>query len=457
MRILMTGATGLIGRELGKVLVARGDVLVCLTRNPGAARRRLPFPALCVAWNHSLEVPPESLRGVDAVVNLAGEPLADSPWTPAKKALIRESRVQGTRQLVRAVLGGGEPVRAFVQGSAIGFHGERGNDLMTATSPRGTGFLADVVHAWEAETAPLSAARPDLRVPVVRTGVVLAREAGALAQLLPIFRVSAGGRLGNGEQWLSWIHLDDIVRLFVHALDSAATGVLEGVAPHAVTNRQFTGALCRSLGAIESVPVPPLLIRTLYGERAAVVLGSTRVAPAATQASGFHFKFDSIEAALDDLVGSQRGGVWERRWEQWLPQDAGTIWPFFGDAGNLAQITPPELAFRVVGQSTSSLQAGSLIDYRLKLNGLPIGWQTRIEVWDPPRRFVDVQLKGPYALWEHTHDFLPLGTGTLMRDTLRYRLPGGWLGLAAGGHKVTADLDRIFRFRSQIIDQRFGG
>jgi uncharacterized protein len=456
MRILMTGATGLIGRELGKALVARGDTLVCLVRDLNAARRRLPFPAVCHAWNHTRPVPAAALHEVDAVVNLAGEPVAETRWTAATKALIRDSRVQGTRQLVRAVLEHGPGVATFVQGSASGYHGDRGDERLMASSTKGSGFLADVVQAWEAELRPLAEQRPHLRAPIVRTGIVLARDGGALAEMLPMFRLSAAGRLGTGRQWMSWIHLDDIVGLFMHALDAAPSGALEGVAPQPATNRQFTTALCRALGVIENLPVPTMAIQALFGERAAIVLGSTRIEPLATRASGFGFRFETVEQALDDLLAAMRGGVRLRVWEQWLPHAAQDIWPFFCDANNLEDITPPLLAFRVLGMSTAAIGAGTLIDYRLKLNGIPIAWQTRIDTWDPPRRFIDLQAKGPYALWHHTHDFIPMGGGTLMRDTVRYRLPAGWLGAVAGGGKVAGDVERIFDFRSRKIDERFG-
>jgi uncharacterized protein len=456
MHILMTGGTGLIGRELGKALVARGDTLVCLVRDVQAARRRLPFPAQRHAWDHTRAVPAEALRGVDAIVHLAGEPVADTRWTPARKALIRDSRAQGTRQLVQAVLQHGPGVATFVQGSASGYYGERGDERLSASSPRGTGFLADVVQAWEAPLQLLAEQRPAIRVPVVRTGIVLAREGGALAEMLPMFRLGLAGPLGGGRQWMSWIHIDDIVGLFLHALDDAPSGVLEGVAPEAVTNRQFTSAMCRSLGVIENLPAPALAIQVLFGERADIVLGSTRLAPQATQASGFRFRFETLEHALDELLAPLRFGVSQRVWEQWMPHAAQDIWPFFCDAHNLEAITPPFLGFRVLGMSTPGIDAGTRIDYRLRLHGIPVAWQTRIETWDPPHRFVDLQAKGPYALWHHTHEFIPLAGGTLMRDTVRYRLPAGWLGAMAGGAKVASDVQRIFDFRAREIDRRFG-
>jgi len=456
MRVLLTGATGLIGRELGKALAARGDTLVCLVRDVSAARRRLPFPAECHAWDHTRPVPAAALREVDAVVNLAGEPVADTRWTAAKKALIRDSRVLGTRQLVRAVREHGAGVATFVQGSASGYYGDRGDERLTAASTKGTGFLADVVQVWEAELRPLAEQRPQVRVPVVRTGIVLARQGGALAEMLPMFRLAVAGRLGTGRQWISWIHLDDIVGLFLHALDGAPSGILEGVAPQPATNQQFTTALCRSLGVIENLPAPSLAIHALFGERAAIVLGSTRLEPLATQASGFRFRFEAVEPALDELLAPLRGGVRVGVWEQWLPHAAQDVWPFFCDVNNLEEITPPLLSFRVLGQSTPVIGTGTLIDYRLKLNRIPIRWQTRIDTWDPPRRFIDLQAKGPYSLWHHTHDFIPMGAGTLMRDTVRYRLPAGRLGALAVGSKVASDVERIFDYRSRKIDERFG-
>lgn len=457
MKILLTGATGLIGRELGKALALRGDSLVCLVRKTNPDGPGLPFPATCFEWDHTREVPAEALKGVDAIVHLAGEPIADGRWTPERKARIVDSRVLGTRSLVKAVLAHGGGVRAFVHGSAIGYWGDRGDEAMTADSLKGGGFLADLVADWEAELAPLSdASQQPLRVPIVRTGVVLARQSGALAKMLPIFRTSLGGRIGDGSHWMSWIHLDDIVGLFLHALDAPVTGVLEGVAPTPVTNREFTRELARALDVFENAPAPELAIRLLYGEMGSVVLESTRVEPARTLASGYRFRFDAVGAALDDLLTPLRGGTWQKSWEQWVPRTPDEVWPFFCDPHNLEAITPSFLNFEVVGSSTPAISEGTLIDYRLKLDGLPLKWQSRIEAWQPVERFVDTQVTGPYALWHHTHEFVPMAGGTLLRDVVRYRLPLGWLGATLGGCHVESKVDRIFAYRTQEIARRFG-
>ncbi|MFO1311047.1 MAG: TIGR01777 family oxidoreductase [Burkholderiales bacterium] len=455
MRVLLTGATGLIGRELGKRLAARGDTLVCLARDPQGSGARLPFPATCFAWDHTRDVPAEAMTGVDAVVHLAGEPVADKRWSAAQKALIRDSRVLGTRRVVSAVLAHGGQVQTFVQGSAIGYYGDRGDAPLHANSAKGEGFLADLVEAWEAEIEPLAQARPGIRVAIVRTGVVLARHGGALAKMLPLFRASAAGRLGDGKQWTSWIHVDDIVALFLHALDSRASGILEGTAPQPVTNRDFTASLCRALDVCQNAPVPAIAIRTLYGEMGSVVLESARVEPHRTQGAGFRFRYESLDTAFTDLLGPLRHGTREKVAEQWVPHAPESIWPFFCDERNLEELTPPFLHFEVLGKSTPEIGEGTLIDYRLKLNGIPMGWQSRIDEWSPARGFVDTQVRGPYASWRHAHEFVAVGNGTLMRDVVRYRLPLGWLGSTFAGWKVESQVDRIFDYRSARIAERF--
>jgi hypothetical protein len=454
-RILLTGATGLIGRELGKRLVARGDALVCLVRDRGSIQGRLPFPATCFEWDHTRSVPPEALAGVNAIVHLAGEPVAGKRWSDAQKRLIRDSRVLGTRQVVAAAVQHGSALEAFVHGSAIGYFGDRGDLAVDGGSGRGGGFLALLTEAWEGELRPLAAERARVRVATVRTGVVLARQGGALARMLPLFRESLAGRVGSGRQWMSWIHLEDIVELFLHALDAPVSGVLEGVAPGAVTNREFTAALCRALDVAVSAPVPALALRALYGEMGSVVLESTRVRPRRTLASGFRFRYDAIDAALADLVGPLRRATREKLTEQWVPQAPEAIWPFFCDERNLEALTPEFLRFEVLGKSSADIGEGTLIDYRLRLEGVPVAWRSRIENWEPGRRFVDTQVKGPYAYWHHLHEFVPLAGGTLMRDVVRYRLPLGWLGSVVAGRHVESRVDRIFSYRTARIAERF--
>lgn len=305
MRVLMTGATGLIGRAVLQQLCARGDQVVALVRNPEAARQQLPASVQLHHWDHTREVPPAAMQGVQAVLHLAGEPilpkLIGGRWTAARKAGIRDSRILGTQRLAAALTSSAATV--FVHGSAVGIYGDRGSETLTAESEPGTGFLADLVGDWEDQAMSVRQARPGIRVAIIRTGIVLSGLGGILGLTLPLFRRGLGSRLGDGSGQMSWIHLDDLVSLFVFALDNpAAIGVLEGVAPEPVSNAEWTQELCRALGTRQGPPVPSLLIRALYGELSTVLLASTRVLPRRTLELGFVFTWPKFSTAIVDVV-----------------------------------------------------------------------------------------------------------------------------------------------------------
>jgi ligand-binding SRPBCC domain-containing protein len=194
----------------------------------------------------------------------------------------------------------------------------------------------------------------------------------------------------------------------------------------------------------------------LYGEMGGIVLESAKIEPRRTLASGFRYRFDFIDPAFADLLTRLRGAIREKVSEQWVPHAPEDIWPYFCDERNLEELTPEFLNFKVLRKSTHEIGDGTLIDYLLKVNGIPMGWQSRIESWEPARRFVDTQVKGPYSYWHHVHEFIPLANGTLMRDVVRYRLPFGWLGSLVAGWKVESQVDRIFSYRAAKIAERFG-
>jgi ligand-binding SRPBCC domain-containing protein len=222
-----------------------------------------------------------------------------------------------------------------------------------------------------------------------------------------------------------------------------------------VTNRTFTNSLCRSLRVFENAPAPSLAIKLLYGEMGGIVLESANIQPRRTLASGFRYRFESIDAAFADLLTPLQGATREQVSEQWVPHAPDAVWPYFCDERNLEELTPPFLNFKVLRKSTSEIGEGTLIDYRLRLNAIPMGWQSRIENWEHARRFVDTQVKGPYSHWRHEHQFIPLANGTLMRDVVRYRLPCGWLGSTLAGWKVESQVAQIFSYRAARIAERF--
>jgi uncharacterized protein (TIGR01777 family) len=294
LRVLVSGARGLIGSALLPRLRARGHEISVLTRRaegPGE-----------VGWDPlggRLEA--RGIEGFDAVVHLAGEPIA-ARWTPARKALIRESRVAGTRLLALRLAALERPPRVLVSVSAIGFYGDRGDELLDEASPPGAGFLPEVCRAWEEAAAP-SAAR-GIRVVHPRLGLVLTPQGGALARLLPFFRLCLGGPLGDGRAWWSWVALDDVIAVLERALvDEGLAGPVNVVAPGAVTNRAFTRTLGRVLGRPALLPVPALALRALFGEMAGgALLASARVTPVRLQAAGHAFRFPGLEEALKHLL-----------------------------------------------------------------------------------------------------------------------------------------------------------
>jgi uncharacterized protein (TIGR01777 family) len=246
----------------------------------------------------------ESIDGADAVIHLAGEPVAQR-WTAEVKRRIRESRVEGTRKLVHAISGVTRKPAVLVSGSAIGIYGSRGDEILTESSSAGEGFLAGVVREWE--NAADGAAALGIRVVKIRTGIVLGPEGGTLAKLLPIFRAGAGGRVASGRQWMSWIHADDLADLFALAVEEASVqGVFNGTAPDPVTNSEFTRELGRALHRPAVFPVPLSALRLLYGEMAEVVAGSQRVLPRAAEAAGFQFRYPELRVSLEALLASKQ-------------------------------------------------------------------------------------------------------------------------------------------------------
>ncbi len=453
MKIVVTGATGFIGRALVQKLLADGHYVTALTRDVARAARRLPVRCVCTAWDaHAPE--PAALRAADVVVHLAGEGVTDARWTADRKRAIRASRVETTRALVDAIasLPAHERPRAFVSASAIGYYGARGDEELDERSAAGDGFLAEVCTAWEGEA--FKARALDLRTVAVRTGVVLGAYGGALRQMLPLFRVGVGGRIGPGTQWMSWIHLDDLVALLAWAVERPeVTGPVNGVAPAPVTNAAFTAALGHALGVPAFLPVPAAALRLALGEMSTVLLASQRVHPRAAEQLGFAFRYPRLEAALANLCNDLSEELIS---EQWLPRRPEEVFGFFSDARNLEKITPGFVHFRVLSTTTPELGAGTCMNYRLSLHGVPMRWQSRIETWEPHHRFVDVQTRGPYKLWQHTHHFEPFNGGTIMRDHVRYVVPFGAIGSLVAGRLVARDIEAIFDFRRAKIHELFG-
>jgi uncharacterized protein (TIGR01777 family) len=312
MKIVLTGGTGFLGRPLATRLAADGHQIFVLTRSASAGQRAgtragvtyVPWTPDGTAGNWAA-----ALEGAGAAVNLAGESIADSRWTEAHKARIRDSRVRATRSLVSAIARLPVPPRVLVSGSAVGYYGDTGDRVVTEASPPGSDFLASVTVAWEQEA--LQAEGAGVRVALLRTGIVLARDGGALAKLLPPFRLFVGGPLGSGRQYWPWIHRDDWIEMATWLLArDTARGPFNATAPSPVTNAEFARTLGDALGRPSALPAPAFAMRLLLGEMAdAMLLGGQRVLPERALSLGFRFKYETLDQAFNAIFRSRTSRV----------------------------------------------------------------------------------------------------------------------------------------------------
>jgi len=298
MKCVISGGTGFIGRRIVDRLLRDGHYVGVWSRRPGKEKRTA---VASFSWDPLQGEPPaESLNTMDAVIHLAGEPVAQR-WNDGVKQRIRDSRVLGTRRLVDAIGRVQHKPRVLVCASAIGWYGDRSDEVLTEASTPGSGFLADVCRAWEEEAD--RAAEFGLRVVKLRIGFVLGADGGALARMVPAFRAFAGGRLGSGRQWMPWIHVSDVAEIFVHAAENGISGAWNATAPNPVTNVDFTREMGKVLHRPALFPVPPFALKLAFGEMGQHMLDSARVIPDAALRAGFRFQYPELGPALRDLLG----------------------------------------------------------------------------------------------------------------------------------------------------------
>ena len=298
MKILITGASGLVGGELIKALEPKGHKIYRLSRSAPATE----FDIQWDAYEGFEKTESEKLEGMDAVVHLAGENVAGGSWTEERKARIRDSRVKGTRTLVKAMAGLKNPPKLFLGASAVGFYGNRRNEIVTEESEAGENFLAETCVEWEAETTKAKAFAD--RVVIPRIGIVLSKDGGALEKMLTPFRYGVGGTVGSGEQWMSWIAIDDLVDILVYSIENEeVTGVFNATAPNPVQNKDFTASLAAAVSRPAFIPIPSFGVKLIFGEMGeSLLLEGCRVIPRKLEQLGYKFKFPYLEPALEHVI-----------------------------------------------------------------------------------------------------------------------------------------------------------
>lgn len=454
MKVVISGATGFIGSAVVRALQARGDQVTALSRAPDRARFN---PAIRVARFDPQAAPdPAPFEGADAVIHLAGETVSGR-WTEERKRAIHASRVIGTRTLVDSIASCRVRPKVLVAASAVGYYGDRVDEPLLEDSAPGVGFLAGVCVDWERETA--RAQSIGLRAAWLRQGIVLGRDGGALDEMLSPFRAFAGGPYGNGRQWMPWIHLEDDVALFLFAMDNDVHGPINAVSPDVATSARLAHAIGHALRRPALAFAPGFALHLVLGEFASTLLASQLVLPDRALRAGFQFGHESLERALLEIIAPNA----DRPLGTQTFEDSVVVkapleraFAFFSDAGNLALITPPDLDFEMKTPTPIEMRPGTLIEYALKVRGVPMKWKSLITQWCTDVHFVDHQVRGPYELWRHEHVFAPDPGGTLVRDRVTYSLPFAPLS-AVALPIVRADLKKVFEFRRAAVERLLAG
>lgn len=445
MRVLVSGASGLVGKNFIRHMLRQGHEVFALVRSPESFKL-LPEKHI-FRWNHRELIDESVFENMDALVHLAGENIAEKPWSEEQKKRIVESRLVGTQSLIASLekLSSDKRPKVLFSASAIGFYGYSREEIQEEESTAGNDFLADLCANWEREA--LKAEQLGVRVVLARTGIVLSKEGGALVKMPPV-------QISAGTNWMSWIHVEDMIRIIEFSLSNGSLkGAINCVAPYPVQSKEFIKELAQVQGVPIVAKVPRLFLDLALGEVAKVILSSLNVRPKKLLEAGFSFHYPKLHLALQKELAQLQPLDACLIKDQFVPLKPEEVFPFFSRAENLEALTPPWLNFKITSKTTEEINKGSLINYKLKIHGVPVRWKTLISEWKENEFFIDEQLKGPYSKWHHVHSFVPVPGGCLLRDEITYRVPGLIFGKLFLGKWISSDVNAIFSYRQKRIQE----
>ena len=475
MRVLVTGATGFVGRATVSYLIGQGHEVVALTTlskldDLQGVKESLGEGVRVLVFHGNRDDLRAQLEIVDVVVNLAGNTLAGVRWTDKKKRNFKNSRVGFTQIISEEINNCDTPPSLLISASAVGYYGDCGSEILSDIAEKGTGYLADLCDEWE--RSALLCSSENTRVCILRLGVVLGREGGILSRISSSFDLGVGTFIGNGQQFVPWIHLVDVVRIVGYCIDTEnIKGAMNCTAPVPVTSKDIAMQVKRFTFCKFIVSVPAFIVRLVFGEGVTVLTNSQNATPDLLINHGFEFSFVQLEQALKQEYGHPNlmvrhpniatrrvDGTFQIRSEVALKREIGEVFPFFASPLNLGLLTPSWLRFRIASMP-EEMAVEARIRYSIRLWMVSINWTTRIVEWRQELSvptFTDVQERGPYSMWCHQHSFWPQQDGTvIMMDTVTYRMPYGVVGHWVHTFFLQNILWRIYSFRAMVIRLRF--
>jgi hypothetical protein len=477
MHIFITGSTGFIGRFTASYLQGKGHTISALVRNPNRAKDLLGQEIEIIPSNVSLNDLTHLFENTDAVINLAGSPIA-TRWNANIKQELKNSRIRITKSLVDAINNCKNPPKLFISASAVGFYGNRGKSTINERSKKGKGFLSDLSAQWESEAMKVQNNRT--RVCLLRIGIVIGREVGILKTLTPLFEYQLGHYIGSNPI-MPWIHISDLLRIIGFCItNTSLSGPINCAAPGPVTSKEFATALKWTTGSKILFRVPPFLLKVVLGEASTVLTNSQNVRSVVLAKNGFEFDFQTIKTALnaefdqkqtiidnhcgrsdidiDSLKNKHsinRKGQYRLTSTTKLTGTSKSLFNFFSSPLNLGALAPLWINFQILDMP-KHISEGSTIKYRIGIGLFRVSWTTTILRWNPDKSFIDLQTKGPYTLWWHEHILNQVTDNSLvMTDRVIYTIPGGIFGRLIHRLFIKKTLLRIFRFRAQSIKLRF--